>query len=199
MDGRQQVSRTRCPRTLSAAAAISLLLRQTQYPTVSGVQFTSSGTNAEEHHPSHDGLRHVGATGPGAGRDLDPALEDPDSRAAARRGPRLLSCTMPARRRAPRQDQSTCPGRDASAAPRARDRHGSRRFSLAKRIRKPRPAALVTPAAPSGRRRRSRSRSNRRAQWLALLRLPMPSASAGPRRTRHNEIVERPMQDVCAT
>jgi hypothetical protein len=40
--------------TLSAAAALSLLLGQTQYPTIPGVQFTSSGINAEEDHPSRD-------------------------------------------------------------------------------------------------------------------------------------------------
>ncbi len=40
--------------TLSAAAALSLLLGQTQYPTIPGVQFTSSGINAEEYHPSRD-------------------------------------------------------------------------------------------------------------------------------------------------
>ncbi len=40
--------------TLSAAAAVSLLLSQTPYPTIPGVQVASSGINAEEHQPSRD-------------------------------------------------------------------------------------------------------------------------------------------------
>ncbi len=40
--------------TPSAAAALSLLLGQTQYPAIPGVRFTSSGINAEEYHASRD-------------------------------------------------------------------------------------------------------------------------------------------------
>ncbi len=40
--------------TLGAPAAICLLLSQTQYPTIAGLQFTSSGINAEEYQPTTD-------------------------------------------------------------------------------------------------------------------------------------------------